>query len=73
VAGRNRATAMALAIAAQVMAGLTVAGCATQPPTSLSEILREEGATPGTVSPEMVRPDGTLNNGLLPEPWGDTS
>jgi hypothetical protein len=73
VVGKNRARAMTLAIATLGMAGLTVAGCARPPPTGLSKILRDEGATPGSVSPGMVRPDGTLTNGLLPEPWGDTS
>jgi hypothetical protein len=73
VAGRNRARAIALAIASLGMVGVTVAGCATPLPTSLTQTLDDEGATPGTVSPGMVRPNGTLNNGLLPEAWGDTS
>jgi hypothetical protein len=73
VGGRSSVRPVVLAVAALGIAGVTVAGCASPPPTGLNQILQNEGATPGSVSPEMLRPDGTLNNGLLPEPWGDTS
>lgn len=63
------------------IAGMTVTGCATRaasnslaaPPTNLTQKLDAEGATPDSVSPGILRPDGTLKNGLLPEQWGDTS
>jgi len=70
---RSSVRQVVLAVAALGIAVVTVAGCATAPPSSLNQILQEEGATPGSVSPEILRPDGTLNNGLLPEPWSDTS
>jgi hypothetical protein len=73
VGGRGSARPVVLAVAALGIAGVTVAGCANPPPTSLNQILQDEGATPGSVSPEMLRPDGALKNGLLPEQWGDTS
>jgi hypothetical protein len=65
--------ATALAIVAVGIGGAPVCGCAPPTPTSLNQRLDQEGATPGTVSPGMVRPDGTLSNGLLPEQWGDTN
>jgi hypothetical protein len=45
----------------------------TTPASRLDKILVNEGVAPGSVSPGMVRPNGTLNNGLLPEQWGETS
>jgi hypothetical protein len=53
-------------------AALGVAGCA-----SISEGMgnasQYDGATPGTVPGHIGEPSGPMNNGLLPEPWGDTS
>jgi hypothetical protein len=71
--GRSNVRAVALAIAALGIAGVTVSGCATTPDASLSQKLRDEGAAPGSIPSGDLRPDGTLNNGLLPQQWGDTS
>lgn len=65
--------AVALAVAALGFAGVTVSGCANAPPNSLNQELRDEGATPGTIPSGTLRPDGTLDNGLMPQQWGDTS
>jgi hypothetical protein len=73
VAKGSSVRATVLAIAAVGIAGATLSGCAPPTPTSLDQRLDQEGATPGTVSNGTVRPDGTLSNGLLPEPWGDTN
>jgi hypothetical protein len=67
--------------AALVIVGIGVAGCTASPPSNqpvtmtpeLMKKLQAEGATPDSVTPNMLQPDGTLKNGLLPEQWGDTS
>lgn len=33
----------------------------------------DTGATPGTVPGHVGAPNGPMDNGLMPEPWGDTS
>jgi hypothetical protein len=71
--GRSNVRAVALAIVALGIAGVTVCGCATTPAASLNQKLRDEGAAPGSIPSGELRPDGTLNNGLLPQQWGDTS
>lgn len=70
-----------LRVAMLGITGMTVTGCSTLVPTNdlpapqpdLNQILRDEGVTPGSVPSGMLRPDGTLKNGLIPEQWGDTS
>lgn len=71
--GRGNAKAVALAIAALGIAGVTVSGCANPPAATLNQTLRDEGAAPDSIPSGMVQPNGTLNNGLLPQQWGDTS
>jgi hypothetical protein len=67
---------MVMAVAVLGIAGVTVTGCARDqqswnpPPTNLTQILRDEGAV--AVPRSMLRADGSLKNGLLPEQWGDT-
>ncbi len=69
--------AMMMAITAIGIAGCTASAPNNQPTTimtpALEKQLQQEGATPDSVSPDMLNPDGTLKNGLLPEQWGDTS
>jgi hypothetical protein len=73
VAGTSRMMAPVRAIVILSIVSVTFGGCAGPAPATLNEKLDQEGAQPGTVSPTIMRPDGTLNNGLLPEQWGDTS
>jgi hypothetical protein len=65
------------ALAALCIAGVTVAGCAGPAPVARNQAGTQQH-TPGiagkyTVAPGELRPDGTLGNGLLPEPWAETS
>ena len=79
--GRSHPSSALLTAAILGIAGMTVAGCATGAvtnslatrPPSLTQKLNAEGATPGSVPPTALRPNGTLKNKLLPEQWGDTS
>ncbi len=70
---RSNLVAIAAAVAALGIAGTMISGCASQAPATLSQKLDEEGATHDSVPANMVQPDGTLSNGLLPEAWGDTN
>ena len=72
MARKMRSQTMTVAIAFLGIAVTAVSGC-SPPPQTLQQRLNEEGATPDSLTPGMVKPDGTLNNGLLPEQWGDTS
>lgn len=69
--------AVVMAVMAFGIAGCSASTPGNQPPTQMTPALikqlQQEGATPDSVSPDMLRPDGTLKNGLLPEQWGDTS
>ncbi len=69
--------AAVIAVMAIGIAGCTASAPSNQPTTTmtpaLEKQLQQEGATPDSVSPDMLNPDGTLKNGLLPEQWGDTS
>jgi hypothetical protein len=64
-----------LALAALGIAGVTVAGCAGPAPVAGNQAQQQAPgiAAQYTVAPGELRPDGTLGNGLLPEPWGETS
>ncbi|HEY4042460.1 MAG TPA: hypothetical protein VGM32_11540 [Rhodopila sp.] len=70
------------AVAALGIAGAAVCGCAGSsrhggPDSDLPPGTMDKDVPPGTmdkdVPPGTVRPDGTLNNGLLPEQWNDTN
>jgi hypothetical protein len=69
----TRVRAAVLSLATLVVAGTMVSGCAIPPAGNLNQNLEREGVPPDSVSPEIIRPDGTLNNGLLPEQSGDIS
>jgi hypothetical protein len=53
----------ACAIAAAAIVSVTISGCTAPPPGG-----PDKSAQPGT-----LRSDGTLDNGLLPEPWAETN
>ncbi len=82
----NRVRAVALAIAMLGTVGVTAPSTSltqvtapstslaqTAPRTRLDRVLVNEGVAPGSISSRIVRPNGTLDNGLLPEQWGDTA
>jgi hypothetical protein len=68
---------MRLALAALCIVGVTVAGCAGPGSVAGNQAAAQQHtagiAAKYTVAPGELRPDGTLGNGLLPEPWGETS
>ena len=70
---RPRSRSMAVVMVFCGMTGIALLSGCSQPPQTLQQRLNQEGATPDSLTPGMVKPDGTLNNGLLPEQWGDTS
>jgi hypothetical protein len=52
-----------------VAAVLALAACSAPPPgTDGAAVDAAYGIPPGSVPPNMLRPDGLLINGLLPEP-----
>ena len=53
-------------------AALGVGACATLS-DGMDNASHYDGATPGTVPGHTGEPGGPLQNGLMPEPWGDTS
>ena len=67
-----RAWAMTAVRLAVVAAALGLGACA-QLQEGLDNASQYDGATPGTVPGHIGEPSGPMNNGLLPEPWGDTS
>ena len=73
MAVRIRSRPMAASIVVLGLAGIAISACSPPPPQTLQQRLNDEGATPDSLTPGMVKPDGTLNNGLMPEQWGDTS
>jgi hypothetical protein len=80
----TKSRSILFAAATLCIAGLALAGCATPATTTGSvaptaalqqkaEAADAADAARYTVAPGLLRPDGTLGNGLLPEPWGETS
>lgn len=54
------------------MAALSVVGCASVW-DGVDKASQYDGATPGTVPGHVGEPGGPMDNGIMPEPWGDTS
>jgi hypothetical protein len=77
----TKSRSILFAAATLCIAGLALAGCATPatttgsvaPTAALQQKAEAADAARYTVAPGLLRPDGTLGNGLLPEPWGETS
>jgi Spy/CpxP family protein refolding chaperone len=61
----RRARTLVLASTALGIAGMALAGCASHSTDGQEQ-------TPET-APGTVGPNGTLNNGLMPEQWNETS
>jgi Spy/CpxP family protein refolding chaperone len=61
----RRARTMVLALTALGIAGMALAGCASHSTDSQEQ--------PPETAPGTVGPNGTLNNGLMPEQWDETS
>ena len=68
-----RAFAMRTVRLAVAAAALLAVGACAQLQEGLDNASQYDGATPGTVPGHIGEPSGPMNNGLLPEPWGDTS
>jgi hypothetical protein len=62
---RRRAKTLVLAFTALGIVGLAVAGCTSNPSDGQPQTPETAPGTPG--------PNGTLNNGLMPEQWNETS
>ncbi len=60
---------------ARVMAALAALGLAACSSISdgMDNASHYDGATPGTIPGHYGEPGGPLDNGIMPEPWGDTS
>ena len=55
-----------------VAAALSLGACA-QLFQGVDDATHDTGATPGTVPGHIGAPNAPMDNGLMPEPWGDTS
>ena len=70
--GAMRAFTRTAARVLVAVAALGVGACAMVS-DGVDRASQYDGATPGTVPGHVGEPSGPLDNGLLPEPGGDTS